>query len=217
VLTRKTVTGNDKKPVYLSMADIPQNKPIRVGIADKSPLMRTALRTLLTEDGRFQVVCTCKNAKEFLAKVGDVKVDVAVAGCRFILDHLRPRPNAPKVVIYSGIESEIVPAHVLAHGGAAYVSKNEEPDYLLDTVAEVARGRMVFPYLDVSRINDNPLSTLTKRELEILSSLAAGRTNKEIAAEKGVSANTVKYHIRNLFDKLSVSNRGQAIALYLKA
>jgi two-component system nitrate/nitrite response regulator NarP len=104
----------------------------------------------------------------------------------------------------------------MAHGGAAYVSKNEQPEYLLDTVAEVARGRMVFPYLDVSLINANPLTTLTKRELEILSSLAAGRTNKEIAAEKGVSDNTVKYHIRNLFEKLSVSNRGQAIALYLK-
>ena len=199
-------------------------KPIRVGIADKSPLMRTALRTLLTEDGRFEVVCSCKNAEEFLQKVGDVIVDVAVSGwvippvdARFILDHLRPLPNAPKVVIYSGIESEIVPAHVLAHGGAAFVSKNEEPDYLLDTVAEVAKGRMVFPYLDVSRINATPLSTLTKRELEILSSLAAGRTNKEIAAEKGVSTNTVKYHVRNIFEKLSVSNRGQAIALYLKA
>jgi two-component system nitrate/nitrite response regulator NarP len=106
---------------------------------------------------------------------------------------------------------------VLAHGGAAFVSKNEDPGYLLDTVAEVARGRMVFPYLDVSRINANPLSTLTKRELEILSSLAAGRTNKEIASRKGVSTNTVKYHIRNLFEKLGVSNRGQAIALYLKS
>jgi two-component system nitrate/nitrite response regulator NarP len=82
---------------------------------------------------------------------------------------------------------------------------------------QVAMGRMVFPYLDVTQINANPLSTLTKRELEILSSLAAGRTNKQIAAEKGVSTNTVKYHIKNLFEKLSVSNRGQAIALYLKS
>lgn len=202
----------------------PQQNIIRVGIADKSPLMRTALRTLLTEDERFEVVCTCKNAEEFLDKVGNVKVDVAISGwvippgdARFILDHLRTRPGAPKVVVYSGIESETVPAHVLAHGGAAYVSKNEEPEFLLDTVAQVARGRMVFPYLDVSQINANPLTTLTKRELEILASLAAGRTNKEIAAEKGVSTNTVKYHVRNLFDKLSVTNRGQAIALYLKA
>lgn len=206
------------------MADIPQNKAIRVGIADKSPLMQTALRTLLGEDGRFKVVCTCSNSQEFLEGIKKTKVEVAVVGwviapgdARFILDHLRTRAGAPKVVVYSGIESESVPAHVLAHGGAAFISKNEQPDYLLDTVAEVARGRMVFPYLDVSRINASPLSTLTKRELEILSSLAAGRTNKEIATEKGVSTNTVKYHVRNVFEKLGVSNRGQAIALYLKS
>ncbi len=186
--------------------------------------MQTALRTLLSEDGRFEVVGITKNAEEFLAQVSDGGMDVAVVGwvippgdARFILDHLRPRPNAPKVVVYSGIDSETAPAHVMAHGGAAFVSKNEQPEYLLDTVAEVARGRMVFPYLDVSQINASPLSTLTKRELEVLSSLAAGRTNKEIAAEKGVSANTVKYHVRNLFEKLGVNNRGQAIALYLKA
>ncbi len=197
---------------------------IKVGIADKSPLMQTALRTLLSEDARFEVAGACKNAEEFLAQVGKLAMDVAVVGwviapgdARFILDHLRTRHKAPRIVVYSGIESETVPAHVMAHGGAAFVSKNEQPEYLLDTVAEVARGRMVFPYVDVSRINANPLSTLTKRELEILSSLAAGRTNKEIAAEKGVSANTVKYHVRNLFEKLGVSNRGQAIALYLKA
>lgn len=200
------------------------NKTIRVGIADKSPLMQTALRTLFSEDGRFEVVGITKNAGEFLDHVSNGGMDVAVVGwvippgdARFILDHLRPRPNAPKVVVYSGIDSETAPAHAMAHGGAAFVSKNEQPKYLLDTVAEVARGRMVFPYLDVSQINASPLSTLTKRELEILSSLAAGRTNKEIAAEKGVSANTVKYHIRNLFEKLDVNNRGQAIALYLKA
>jgi len=199
------------------------SKLIRVGIADKSPLMRTALRTLFTEDSRFQVACICKNAKEFLQKAGSVEVDVAVAGwiippgdARFILDHLQARSGSPRVVIYSGIETDTIPAQVMAHGGAAFVSKNEEPEYLLNTIAEVARGRMVFPYLDVSRINASPLTSLTRRELEILSSLAAGRTNKEIAAEKAVSTNTVKYHIRNLFEKLSVSNRSQAIALYLK-
>ena len=204
--------------------DPAKSKPILVGIADKSTLMRTALRALLSEDSRFEVVCICKTAEELLESVTNAAMDVVVAGwiippgdARFILDHLQTRPGAPRLVIYTGIESDTVPAHTMAHGGAAFVSKNEEPEYLLDTIAEVARGRMVFPYLDVSRINASPLSTLTKRELEILSSLAAGRTNKEIAAEKAVSTNTVKYHIRNLFEKLGVSNRGQAIALYLKS
>jgi len=204
---------------------IPQEqKLVRVGIADKSPLMRAALKQLFSEDDRFQIVSTSENSKTFLKAVETISMDVAVIGwvippgdARFILDHLQPRTDAPRVLVYTGLESDTVPVHVMAHGGAAYVSKNEQPEYLLDTTAQVAKGRMVFPYLDVSLINANPLTTLTKRELEILSSLAAGRTNKEIAAEKGVSTNTVKYHIRNLFDKLSVNNRGQAIALYLKS
>ena len=201
-----------------------QPTPILVGIADKSPLMRVALKQLFNEDDRFKIVGTSDCSDNFLKMVDEVQMDVAVVGwiippgdARFILDHLQLRKNSPRVVVYTGLESDTVPVHVMAYGGAAYISKNEEPRHLLDTAAQVASGRMVFPYLDVSLINANPLTTLSKRELEILSSLAAGRTNKQIAAEKAVSTNTVKYHIRNLFEKLGVSNRGQAIALYLKS
>jgi two-component system nitrate/nitrite response regulator NarP len=201
-----------------------QSKQILVGIADKSPLMRAALKQLFSADERFRIVSQCENSQTFLKTLETVHMDVVIAGwiippgdARFILDRLKSRSNAPRVVVYTGFESETVPVQVMAHGGAAFVSKNEQPEYLLNTTAQVARGRMVFPYLDVSRLNANPLTTLTRRELEVLASLAAGHTNKEIAAEKGVSTNTVKYHIRNLFDKLGVNNRGQAIALYLKS
>jgi len=199
-------------------------KPILIGIADKSPLMRAALKHLFSEDDRFRIVSTSANSQTLLKQVEKVAMDVAIVGwvippgdARFILDQLQTTMKAPRVVVYTGFESETVPMQVMSHGGAAFVSKNEDPAYLLDTTAQVAMGRMVFPYMDVKKINANPLSTLTKRELEILSSLAAGRTNKQIAAQKGVSTNTVKYHIKNLFEKLSVSNRGQAIALYLKS
>lgn len=201
-----------------------QRKPIRIGIADKSPLMRAALKQLFSEDERFEIVSASENSEAFLKILNEAGMDVAIVGwviapgdARYILDHMQTTMNAPRVVVYTGLESDTVPMQVMSHGGAAYVSKNEHPKHLLDTVAQVANGRMVFPYLDVSKINANPLTTLTKRELEILSSLAAGRTNKEIAAQKCVSTNTVKYHIRNLFEKLGVSNRGQAIALYLKS
>lgn len=200
------------------------SKPIRVGIADKSPLMRAALKHLFSEDDRLQLVSASENSDEFLKLLDSVPMDVAVVGwiippgdARFILDRLQTRNNSPRIVVYTGYENGSVPAQVMAHGGAAFVSKNEQPVHLLNTIVQVAGGSMVFPYLDVSQLNANPLGTLTKRELEILASLAAGRTNKEIAAEKAVSTNTVKYHIRNLFEKLGVSNRGQAIALYLKS
>ena len=76
---------------------------------------------------------------------------------------------------------------------------------------------MVFPYIDVRTIYENPLTTLTRRELEVLSDLASGRTNKQIARDLGLSLNTVKFHVRNLFQKLGVNSRGQAIALYLRS
>ena len=201
-----------------------QSNPIRVGIADKSPLMRAALKQLFSEDKRIELVSASECSKDFLKISEDLQMDVVVVGwiippgdARFMLDRLHTRKNSPRVVVYTGFESDTVPLQVMAHGGAAFVSKNEQPEQLLDTIVQVAKGRMVFPYLDVSALNDNPLTMLTKRELEILASLAAGLTNKEIAAEKAVSTNTVKYHIRNLFEKLGVSNRGQAIALYLKS
>ena len=201
-----------------------QIKPIRVGIADKSPLMRAAIKQLISEDDRFQMVSASEDAAGFLELVESTPMDVAVVGwiispgdARFILDRLQTRQTAPRVAVYTGFESDTVPLQVMAHGAAAFISKNEQPELLLNTIAQVASGHMVFPYLDVSQLNANPLTLLTKRELEILSSLAAVRTNKEIAAEKAVSTNTVKYHIRNLFEKLGVTNRGQAIALYLKS
>ena len=197
---------------------------IRVGIADKSPLIQAALTHLFAEDERFELVTVCADGDALLQAIDESDLQVAVTGWvigpgggKYILDQLRTRSRPPRIVIYTGAESESVPAQAMAHGGAAFVSKSEQPDVLLDTVADVAAGRMVFPFLDVRKIHQNPLTTLTRRELEVLSALAAGQTNKAIAAVQGVSPNTVKFHIKNLFEKLDVSNRGQAIALYLKS
>jgi two-component system nitrate/nitrite response regulator NarP len=53
--------------------------------------------------------------------------------------------------------------------------------------------------------------------MEVLADLASGRTNKQIARDLGGSLNTIKFHVRNLYQKLAVNSRGQAIALYLKS
>lgn len=201
-----------------------EQKTIRVGIADKSPLIQAALKHLLADDPRFQLVDACADGEQFLKMIDEFDLDVAVIGWviapgdgKYILDHLRNRENAPRIVVYSGAQSEAVPSQVMAHGGAAFVSKSEQPEYLLDTVAAVADGRMVFPFLDVRAIHQSPLAALTHRELEVLALLAAGQTNKQIAAAQSVSLNTVKFHLKNVFEKLGVHSRSQAVALYLKS
>lgn len=199
-------------------------QPIRVGVADKNPLIQAALKHLLSADSRFELVHVASDCEGFMRNIGREPVEVGVIGwifgpCdgRFILDHLNTLENAPRIVVYTGDGNRMVPAQVMAHGGAGFVSKSEQPAMLLDTIATVAAGRMVFPFIDVRTIYDNPLTTLTRRELEVLADLASGRTNKQIARDLGVSLNTIKFHVRNLFQKLGVNSRSQAIAMYLRS
>jgi len=202
----------------------PRNTVVRVGLADKNPLIQAALKHLLSEDGRFELTFVASNCEDFLAKIEANSIEVGVIGwiigpCdgRYILDHINAQENAPRIIVYTGDANKIVPSQVMTHGGAAFVSKSEQPSVLLDTIAAVAAGRMVFPYIDVRSIYDNPLSTLTRREMEVLADLASGRTNKQIARDLGVSLNTIKFHVRNLFQKLGVNSRGQAISMYLRS
>jgi two-component system nitrate/nitrite response regulator NarP len=197
---------------------------VRVGIADKSPLVRAGLQHLFENDERFDLVTVCNDGKSFLASLDGQPLDVAISGWviepsrgKYILDQLRSRPDAPRVIIYTGADDENIPVLAMAHGAAAFVSKREETEYLLDTVASVAAGHMVFPFVDVRRLHLNPLTTLTHREMEVLAAAATGQTTKDIAAAQGVTANTVKFHLRNVYEKLGVSNRSQAIAIYLKS
>ena len=84
-------------------------KPIRVGIADKSPLMRAALKQLFSEDERIELISASENSEEFLKSVEPFPIDVAVVGwiippgdARFILDRLQTRKNPPRVIVYTG-------------------------------------------------------------------------------------------------------------------
>jgi len=206
------------------MAEVQRQAPIRVAVADKNPLIQAALRQLLSEDERFELVHVTDGCETFLQKVSEKPVDVGVIGwiigkCdgRAVLDQLGKIEFPPRVIVYTGDIDPVVPAQVMRHGGAGFVSKSEQPAVLLDTIEAVANGRMVFPFIDVRKLFENPLSSLTRRELEVLSELATGRTNKQIARSHDVSLNTVKFHVRNVFQKLGVNSRSQAIALYLKS
>ncbi len=82
----------------------------------------------------------------------------------------------------------------------------------MEVVLAVADGRMVFPFTDLREFQDSPLAGLSAREREFLAALAAGHTNAQLAAEFGVSLNTVKFHLKNMYAKLQVDNRTQAAA-----
>ncbi len=196
---------------------------IDVGICDKSPLILAGLDKLLTDDRRFNLVLKVTDGEEFLEAARQPNFSLAVIGwqlptmhAREVLRALSRQASAPKIVIYSGTNDPAAPAETLQLGGAGFVSKRAPPERLLDVLSAVAAGDMVFPFVDIRKMRADPLENLTLRERSLLSALGSGHTNGQLAKDFGVSINTIKFHLRNLFEKLEVRNRAQAIALFLE-
>jgi len=197
-------------------------KPIDVVLADKSQLVLAGLNQLFQQDGRFNVVATVADGQRFLRIAERTAFDVGVVGWVFpgrngreILAALRERPDAPSIVVYTGAMDPDIPRQVMALGGAGFCSKRDTPEHLMEVVTKVASGHMVFPRVDVRALYREPFDHLTGRELQLLAALAEGATNGQIARRLGISLNTVKFHLKNLYEKLRVQNRAGAVALYV--
>ncbi len=197
---------------------------IDVAISDNNPLMLSALSGFVTKDRRFSLVATASTAEGFLEAVFRVPVEVGVIdwympeiGSEKIIQILREHENAPRIVVYAQGDAQEISRRAMAAGAAGFCSRNNTPAELMDIIASVAAGKMVFPFLDVRDLRADPIHQLTRTERLFLVSLAKGSSNNEIAVEHNVSINTVKFHLRNIYEKLSIKNRAQAVAFYYSA
>lgn len=214
--TTRAPSPNDK-------GGAPIGSVIDVAVCDKSPLILAGLEKLLSDDRRFNLILKVTDGEEFLEAARQPRFSLAVIGwqlptlhAREVLRALSRQASAPKIVVYSGTNDPAAPAETLQLGGAGFVSKRAPPERLLDVLSAVAAGDMVFPFVDIRKMRADPLENLTLRERSLLSALGSGHTNSQLAKDFGVSINTIKFHLRNLFEKLEVRNRAQAIALFLE-
>jgi DNA-binding NarL/FixJ family response regulator len=194
----------------------------QVAIADKSPVVRSGLSDFIGRDGRFEVVDAVPTGGAFISLCSERTIDIGIMGWALpdmtrgdILDALKRRQLSTRAVIYTGDSSRDVLRQAVKGGAWGFVSKSEEPQVLLDTISTVYRGRLSMPYIDFEALTHDPLDALTARERELLAALANGWSNSQIATRFGISRNTVKYHLKNLYDKLGVNNRAMAVALFL--
>ena len=195
---------------------------IDIVLVDKSPLVLSGLSKIFGDDQRFSILALAADGERFMEAVERLSFDVAVIGWempfmsgRDVLAELKGATNAPRVVVYTGSSKPGVARQVLQLGGAGFCSKQDSPQVLVDTVVSVAEGRMVFPFMSVDAPVAEGMDSLTPRERDLLVALADGRTNSQIARELGISLNTVKFHLKNLYEKLAVNNRAQAVARFL--
>ena len=193
---------------------------ITVAIAESNMLVLSAMSEIFDRDPRFSLVATASTAEGFLGTVMRVQVQIGIVdwnlpalGGQKLIEVLRDQADAPRILVY-GEDAGDLPRKALAAGAAGFTPRNGPVEGLLDTCASVAEGQMVFPFLDVRELQNDPIHQLTKRERALLEALSRGLSNRQLSAEFEISSNTVKFHLSNLYEKLSVTSRTQAVAFF---
>jgi DNA-binding NarL/FixJ family response regulator len=205
---------------------------IRIVIADDHPLVRDGLRTLLEQQPKFAVVGEAGDGLEAVERAKDLRPDV------LLLDLAMPRlhgldvlkalgemaPDVRIVLLTAAIEREET-VEALRAGARGVVLKESATHLLYKCIHAVMDGEFWVGHeriddllrtlreIERSQTKASPASRLTKRELQVVAAIVDGASNKEIGKSFGVSAQTVKNHLSNIFDKLGVSNRLE-LALY---
>ncbi len=194
--------------------------PIDVILADSNPLVLSALSELIDRDPRFSLVATAATAEGFLGTFMRVPVQVAIIdwnipalGGAKLIEILRDQEDAPRIVVYAEDTGDL-PRLAMTAGAAAFAARSSDAETLLETCVDVAAGKMVFPFIDVRDLQSDPIQMLSRKERAMLTALSKGLTNRELSKELEITVNTVKFHLSNLYEKLGVKNRAQAIAFY---
>ena len=206
------------------MPNVDVSNPIDIILCDSSPLVLSAMSETFEQDSRFSLVATSSTSEGFLATILRIEVQLCIIDWNIrdlsaekLINLLRSQSIPPRTIIYGEGSDPDIARQAMGAGAAAFVSRSAPIETLIQTCLDVAAGKMVFPFLDIRDLRNDPINTLSRKEKVIIEALSEGLTNKQLSARLQISANTVKFHISNIFDKLNVKNRAQAIAHYYKS
>ncbi|MDX2342232.1 MAG: response regulator transcription factor [Acidimicrobiia bacterium] len=197
--------------------------PIRVLIADDHPVVRDGLRGLFVNDPAFEVVGEAANGQEAVARTKAFHPDVVLMDLRMPVQdgvsatkEIMDRELGAQVLILTTFDTESDVLHAIEAGAIGYLLKDTPREELSQAVRAAAAGESVLSP-PVARqlmggIRRPARDTLSERELEILSIVAHGATNKAVAAQLFISEATVKTHLLHIYSKLEVNDRAAAVA-----
>ncbi|MCA9874399.1 MAG: response regulator transcription factor [Anaerolineales bacterium] len=203
------------------------NKPIRVILADDHALVLEGLRSLLGPEEDIAVIATATDGERLLAAVTRFAPDVVVADIQMPfmdgvagLEQMRRRfPQTRILVLTAYSDAETIRA-VLGCGADGLLFKTDPPEQTIRAIRQVAEGQMVFPAAArrwlFPAAPPAPETVLSSREEEVLTAVAEGLTNAEVAERLHISENTVKFHLQNIYQRLGVTNRTEASRWYLQ-
>lgn len=196
----------------------------RVVLADDHPVTRMGLRAVLSSASDLVLVAECVDGRGALNKVLELRPDVAVLDLKLpelsgleVLEQLDEQDCRVPVLFLSAQANEEYVTQARALGALGFITKDTPPETLVRLVRDVAQRRPVWTAAQRDLFREASIRpSLSPRELEVLRALSTGASNKEIAAQLGLSDGTVRIHVSNIFAKLDVDDRTAAVTQSLK-
>ena len=196
-----------------------KSKGIRVLCVDDHPIMRKGIAAII--DGQDDVVSVGEAAdgKSAIEQYRTLRPDVVLMDLRMpglggveATTQIRREFPTARIIILTTYEGDEDIHRALAAGAQGYLLKHAVSKELLDSIREVYSGRRhITPAMAARLAEHTPRVGLTSRELEVVHLIATGLRNKEIGAKLDITEGTVKIHIKNIFGKLEVIDRTQAV------
>ena len=202
-------------------------QPIRVVLADDHQVVRQGIRDFLAANG-IEVVAEADNGEEAFQLIVKHRPNVAVLDIQMpgisgieVTRQVRGARLPVGILVLTAFDDDPYVMAALEAGVNGFVLKTSEAEEIVKAVQAISRQQSVLDPALVDKVmqaasgrkplHTSPIETLTPRELDVLYEVAKGETNKAIALTLDISDRTVQGHLRNIYEKLHVSNRTEAV------
>lgn len=198
--------------------------PIRILIVENQTLTRLGIETILNGQSDVEIVGEAETSADGFRLFEQMKPDVTILGLRLpnscavdeIENYLKENERA-KIIVLADHAGDAEISRSLKNGASGYVCKDVSAADFVKAIRAVHAGKKYLQTEVANILGENfGQEELTKAERKILQAIVEGRANKEIAYDLNVSENTVKTHVKNVFEKLGVSDRTSAATLAIK-
>jgi DNA-binding NarL/FixJ family response regulator len=196
---------------------------VRVLVADDHPVVRTGLAAVIAQEPDLLLVAEAENGERAVALFREHQPDVALMDLRMpLMDgveairRITEEFPAARILALTTYEGDADIRRALGAGARGYLLKDMLLTDVITAIRRVLRGERVIPTAVATRLAEFPeRSDLTERELEVLRLVGRGLSNKEVAKAIGRMDETVKIHLKNIFAKLGVDDRTEAVTVAL--
>jgi len=197
---------------------------IKVLCVDDHPVVRDGIAAIINLQPDMMLAGTAATGAEALQQFFALRPDVALVDLQLpdmsgfdVIKKIRDKSPNARIIVLSSYEGDVDIQRALEAGAQGYVVKGLVREELLESIRTVHAGKRRLPASVAqnlaAHVADEPISS---RELEVLSLMAAGKRNKEIASDLSIAEDTVKMHVRNILSKLQVNDRTEAVTIALR-